>query len=310
MSAVSVIIPTFDRPHLLPRAVESAKKAGRDVEVVVVDDASRDGTAKVCASLSGIRHVRVDRNQGVAGARNIGLLESTSDYVAFLDDDDVRLPGSLDHQLSLLKAKPDAGFVAGAVILADPDLVPTGQIAVPRAKTADLFWQVIELELHLLPASVLVRKDSFLEVGLFNQHLAGIDDWDMWTRIVAVRPIIVDELPVCIYRQSAPSSGQGSSQLAPHLYAALKHQPHLLSLARAQAASPEVRRAIRKETRRRIADTLTWRAAEQLPRGALRFAAANFVTALRVSPQWAARPTHLGVLWKSAANRLAKRNQQ
>src|SRR5690242_20704176 len=107
MTKVSLIIPTFNRPHLLPRAVASALRAGSDVEVIVVDDASQDDTASVCRKLRNIEYVRLERNQGVAGARNAGLLASTSEYVAFLDDDDLRLPGSLDHQLALLEAAPD-----------------------------------------------------------------------------------------------------------------------------------------------------------------------------------------------------------
>src|SRR6185503_4883445 len=98
MSKISIIIPTHSRPHLLPRAVESAHAAGTDVEVIVVDDASVDRTAKVCGELSGIKYVRVDRNQGVAGARNVGLMHAEGEYIAFLDDDDLRLPGSLDLQ--------------------------------------------------------------------------------------------------------------------------------------------------------------------------------------------------------------------
>jgi hypothetical protein len=82
--------------------------------------------------------------------------------------------------------------------------------------------------------------------------------------------------------------------------AAANHQRQLLSLRRAQAATPSQRRALRKMTRRRIADTLSWRAAEELPHGAVRFAAANFLTALRLSPAWALRPTHLRVFWRSA----------
>src|SRR3712207_6699120 len=111
MPSVSVIIPTHGRPRLLPRAVESARRAGRDVEVIVVDDASTDETAEVCRGLEGVRYVRLERNQGVAGARNVGLLVSTADYVAFLDDDDLRLPGSLDRQRAVLEARPAAGFV-------------------------------------------------------------------------------------------------------------------------------------------------------------------------------------------------------
>ncbi|MDQ2856330.1 MAG: glycosyltransferase family 2 protein [Acidobacteriota bacterium] len=304
MSKVSIIIPTFNRPHLLPRAVESAFGAGSDVEVIVVDDASSDGTAKVCAGLPGVKYVRLDRNQGVAGARNVGLMESRGDFIAFLDDDDLRLPGSLDYQLSLLEAEPEAGFVAGGVLLADQHCVPTGIVAFPRAESGDLFWRVLELDLHLIPGSVLVRKSCFFEIGIFNRHLAGIDDWDMWTRIAEVRPILVDHQEVCIYRSATPASGQGSSTLARHLHAAVKHQTRLLSLPRAQGAPAWRRRAVRQITRRRVADTLSWRAAEELPRGAFRFAAANFFVALRLSPQWAARPAHLRVLWQSAAARL------
>jgi GT2 family glycosyltransferase len=310
MARVSLIIPTFKRPHLLPRAVESAFGAGRDIEVIVVDDASSDGTARVCADLTGIKYVRLDRNQGVAGARNVGLLESTGDFIAFLDDDDLRLPDSLDHQLSLLEAAPDAGFVAGGVLLADQDCVPTGEVAVPLAESGDVFWQVLELNLHLLPASVLVRKECFFEVGIFNRHLAGIDDWDMWTRIAEVRPVLVDQRAVCIYRAATPASGQGSSALARHLHAAVKHQTRLLRLPRVQAAPASRRRAVQKMTRRRIADTLSWRAAEELPRGAVRFAASNFFVAVRLSPLWAARPTHFRVLWRSASARLRATPEQ
>src|SRR5258708_2921989 len=93
MPDVSVIIPTHNRPHILPRAVESARNAGRNVELIVVDDASTDDTAKICRALQGIKYIRLEQNQGVAGARNVGLLASSSEYIAFLDDDDLRLPG-------------------------------------------------------------------------------------------------------------------------------------------------------------------------------------------------------------------------
>src|SRR5437667_11856284 len=100
--AVSVIIPTFCRPELLSSAVESAFRAGTNVEVIVVDDASVDETALVCREFKGIKYLRLSRNEGVAGARNAGIRASSADYIAFLDDDDLRLPGSLDMQVGLL----------------------------------------------------------------------------------------------------------------------------------------------------------------------------------------------------------------
>src|SRR5258707_4639971 len=119
MPSASIIIPTHNRPQLLRRAVESARAAGTDVEVVVVDDASVDETAMVCRELAGIEYIRLDRIQGVAGARNVGILGSSSEYIAFLDDDDLRLPGSLDLQTTMLAADPEAGLVCGAMLIAD-----------------------------------------------------------------------------------------------------------------------------------------------------------------------------------------------
>ena len=110
MPRVSVIIPTHDRPARLPQAVASARAAGRDVQIIVVDDASSDETANVCRMLAGIHYVRVERNQGVAGARNIGLIASRGEFITFLDDDDLRLPKSLDDQIELLSKSPAAMF--------------------------------------------------------------------------------------------------------------------------------------------------------------------------------------------------------
>jgi glycosyltransferase involved in cell wall biosynthesis len=308
MPKVSLIIPTFDRPHLLARCVESARAAGEGVEVIVVDDASTDETAAVCRGLEGVRYVRLERNQGVAGARNVGLLASTADYVAFLDDDDLRLPGSLDLQLALLESAPEAAFVGGGVVLADQNLTPTGEVAVPSAASGDVFWQVVELGVHLIPSSVVVRRECLFEVGLFDRRIPGIDDWDMWARLAELRPVMLDARPVCVYRSPAPDSGQGSSAMGRHMLAAIRHQAKLLSLPRALAASSSVRRSARRNTRRRVADTLSWRAAEQLPRGAFRYAASNFIAALRISPLWAARPTHFRVLFRGLVTLLAGRS--
>ena len=114
MARASIIIPTFDRPHLLSRAVESARAAAEDVEIIVIDDASVDETSSLCRELTGIKYIRLEHNQGVAGARNVGILASTSEYVAFLDDECVTQSG-------LLLA---AGIAAGFELRLAPRLRP------------------------------------------------------------------------------------------------------------------------------------------------------------------------------------------
>lgn len=299
MTRISVIVPTHDRPHSLPRAVESARTAGTDVEIIVVDDASIDDTAEVCRRLEGIKYVRLARNQGVAGARNVGIMKSTGRYIAFLDDDDLRLPGSLDAQADLMDKHPEAGFVCGAMIMADQDYQPTGEVFLPR-KSGDVFWDLLELDFPVMPLSTLIRKDCFLRVGLLNQRLGGIDDWDIFTRIAEIYPGLVIQEPMGVYRKPTPSSGQGSSSQAAQLRRASRHQLQLLRLPRARRAAASKRRAIRRRAINRIADTLLWNAARHLPRGEFRAVCANILGALRLNPLRAARPG----AYKKLAERL------
>jgi len=298
----SLIIPTHDRPHLLPRAVESARAAGTDVEIIVIDDASTDETAEVCRNLDNIKYVRAERNQGVAGARNIGIFQSTARYVAFLDDDDLRLPGSLDIQVAALEANPEAGFVCGAMIMADQDYQPTGEVVNPR-RGGDVFWELLELEFPVMPLCTLIRKECFLRVGLLNRHLNGIDDWDIFTRIAELYPVLVIETPVGIYRQPTPFSGQGSSARAAQLRGAARHQLKLLRLPRATSAPFSQRRAARKKMLNRIAENLLWKAAHYLPEGKFGPAYANVSVALRLNPLSAVRP---GAYKKLAKNLIMK----
>ena len=120
MPRVSVIIPTHNRASLLQRAIESAKHAGTDIEIIVVDDASTDETQSTCRGRPDIIYLRMERNVGQARARNAGIVRSTGEYLAFLDDDDLRLPRSLDMQAEILESDKDLGFVYGQVHVGDP----------------------------------------------------------------------------------------------------------------------------------------------------------------------------------------------
>jgi glycosyltransferase involved in cell wall biosynthesis len=299
MPTVSVIIPTHSRPHLLPRAIESAQTAGSDIEIIVVDDASTDETASVCQSLTGIKYIRLERNQGVAGARNVGILASTGKYVAFLDDDDLRLPGSLDLQVEALEANPEAGFVCGAMVMADQDYRTTGEIFLPNQTGGDVFWELLELDFPVMLLSTLIRKECLLRVGLLNQRLGGIDDWDLFVRIAEMYPALVINQPIGVYRQPTPSSAQGSSSQATQLLRAIRHQLTLLGLPKARGATASKRREIRRRAINRCADTLLWSAATHLTRGEYRAVCENVIGALRLNPLRATRP--------SAYKKLAQR---
>jgi glycosyltransferase involved in cell wall biosynthesis len=308
MPSVSIIIPTCNRPQLLPRAVESARAAGTDVEIIVVDDASQDETAAVCAQLPSIKYIRLERNQGVAGARNLGILASTAEFVAFLDDDDLRLPGSLDLQVAKLAAAQQVGFVCGSMLIADQNYRLTGEVSSPPRVEADAFWQLLELDFPVMPLSVVIRKQCFLSAGLLNRRISGIDDWDILVRIAELFPVMTMAEPVGIYRRPAPYSGQGSSVQSGQLARAARHQLQLFALPRVKNLSRSQRQAIRRRTINRVADTLLWNAWKSLAKKEFGFATANIMTALRLNPLRALRPAVFRRMGKALKDRLTPRN--
>lgn len=293
MPTTSVVITTHNRPHLLPRAIASAQAAGADVEVVVVDDASNDETATVCRNLAGIRYVRIERNQQVAGARNIGILNSTGNYIAFLDDDDVRLAGSLDLQTAALSSAPEAGLIYGQALIGNGQR-NAQQVApetfYPRhCPHGDVFREL--LEQNFIPCGAAVfRRSCLFRIGLLDQSVPGIDDWDLWIRIAALYPVIVLEQPVMVWRKSSPVSRQGTSAVD-EIAVMSTHQlkRRWLKLPQATNFPPNIRRDV---WRRFSKNSTSQMAVETI--SALRdrhYAAArkNFLTMIRLHPRASVR---------------------
>lgn len=289
MPKVSVIIPTHNRPHLLPRAVQSTRQAGTDVEVIVVDDASVDETAEVCRHLAGIKYVRVERNQSVAGARNLGILASTSDYLTFLDDDDLRLPDSLDLQLQTLAAAHEVGFVYGQMLLGNQDNSAASELHPTSCPEGDIFWRL--LERNFVPCgSVVFRKSCLMRIGLLDEAIPGVDDWDLWIRIAELYPVAAVEQPMIIWRQSTFDSEQLSSS-APRMIAlsAQLLRSRWLKLPRAVSADLKQRRAIWHRYHVGATHYLLSQAAQALQQKHFRSAQMNALAALQFNPLEVAR---------------------
>src|ERR1044072_2576015 len=183
MPAVSVVITTYNPSRLLPRAIESAQNSGTYLEVIVVDDCSSDDTPEVCAQIPGIRYVRLSTNRGLANARNAGIAETSSEFISFLDDDDLRLPGSLDKQLRAITADERIALCYGQALIGDARRqLPTGEIYPLKCPHGDIFWDLLEDNFIPMPA-VLARKSSLRKEDCFNTDLDLIEDWDMWLRL-------------------------------------------------------------------------------------------------------------------------------
>ena len=295
MARVSVVIPTHSRPDLLPRAVGSARAAGRDVEVVVVDDASTDGTADLCRSLEGITYVRLPTNQGVAGARNAGLRAASADLIAFLDDDDARLADTLDAQVEVLDRSPEAGMVYSPVLLTTQDGRVT-KLEPDERPSGDIFWDLLERN-FIYPQSVVVRRACFLRVGEMAAEIPGIDEWDLFVRIAEVYPVALWDSPVALYRLPTSASDQLTTRLSSTFFTlSAAHQLRLLRLPRAAAAPPKRRRAARRRLLDLLSDKLVFSAAAAIAEGSPGAACRALAAAIRLNPARALRPNTLRVL--------------
>lgn len=249
MSSVSVVITTYNRAEFLKRAIQSALQAGSDLEVVVVDDCSTDETPAVCAKLANIRYIRLTTNQGLAHARNAGVAESSSDFIAFLDDDDLRLPGSLDKQLCKMVADERIALCYGRALIGDARRqLPTGEIYPSECPQGDIFWELLEQNFIPMP-SVLVRKSVLFELGGFNTDLTLIEDWEMWLRISERFMVAAVEEPVAIHRKADADSNQMCSDSRAICKQAMRVQQMALARTRAQNAARAKRRYVRSKLR-------------------------------------------------------------
>lgn len=190
--AVSVVIPTHDRPARLARAVASVlDQTVSDLEVIVVDDGSRPAVAGFDDDR--VRVLRHDVALGAPAARNAGVAAGRGDVVAFLDDDDEWLPGKLARQLDVLESRPDVALV-GCHHAEDgvPYRGPT------RCNADQLRWSNF-----LGSTSFVAVRRSAVEGPWFTADLPTCQDWDLWLRAIGDEAVVVDEV-LCRYSTTGP----------------------------------------------------------------------------------------------------------
>jgi glycosyltransferase involved in cell wall biosynthesis len=181
---VTVILPTYNRADLLPRALESVlAQTFRDFELLVVDDGSTDSTAELVKKYSDsrIRLLSQPSNMGVSAARNRGLREARGELVAFIDSDDEWLSRKLEEQVSFFReAENDVGLVyCGSWTTGDPG---GERRDVPRWEGE--LGEILTLSNPIHATSgVMVRRNVVKEVGFFDEEIPAIEDFDYWTRI-------------------------------------------------------------------------------------------------------------------------------
>jgi glycosyltransferase involved in cell wall biosynthesis len=197
MTSVSVVIPCYNYGHFLAEAVRSAldDQPGSDVRILIIDDASPDGSAQVAREIAA-RDPRVTVlehpvNRGHIATYNEGLLEwADGDYTVLLSADDRLTPGALARAAELLDAHPNVGFVYGHPVQFQHGTQP------PPARTTGRGWSVwpghwwLERRCHdsvscITSPEVMVRTSLQKQVGGYDPELPHAGDTEMWLRLAA-----------------------------------------------------------------------------------------------------------------------------
>jgi glycosyltransferase involved in cell wall biosynthesis len=224
---VTVVIPTHRRPERVREAISSVVEqcyAG-DIEIIVVFDACDvslpDVELPARRVLRGLANQRV---RGLAGARNSGIVAAEHDFVAFLDDDDIWLPGKLEAQMALFEQHPDVGVVGTAMQVDDGrtthDRRAPGTVVTHR----DLVHDRIA---GLHSSSFVFRREVLDSVGMIDERLPGAhgEDYDVLLMASRLAPIRLVNEPLISVRWSGDSYfyGRWARYAEGHIYLLDKH---------------------------------------------------------------------------------------
>lgn len=338
--AISVIVPTFNRGHVLGGALASIRAQGfGDLEVIVVDDGSSDETRDLVQTIVAAdpRFRYHDQpNRGAASARNAGLDLAVGAYVAFLDSDDSWRPWHLELAMACLRRLPDAGMVWTDMDTVDgtgtvsahrqlrttltafhhfrlDELFPTSlpladlHVDIPsqdlerRLYMGDVFSPMVMGNL-VLPSSVVMRRARLDAVGRFDEHLVTGEDYEFFLRACRAGPVAFADLADVLYRVGTSDRLSGPAMALPIARAYLEVLETTLDRDAARITLPAAMiTAARGYAHRWVGET-------ELQSGSRVAARRHLATALRFGPRrpWIVALLAVSFLPRPALARLAR----
>lgn len=178
---VSVVIPTHNRIDLLERAVQSVlKQSWPNIEIVIIDDGSKDETAERIKALSQkntcITYLRNETPQGACVARNIGIEAARGKYIALLDDDDEYVPKAIETLLQT--------YISGDYSFVCSDLKIISKSGNRRSSKAGRIDLDKILWINCATMSMITEKEKLILSGMFDKNLKAAQDYDLWIRLI------------------------------------------------------------------------------------------------------------------------------
>jgi glycosyltransferase involved in cell wall biosynthesis len=217
---VTVIIPTFNRAWSIKRAVDSVLAQDyQDMELIVVDDGSTDETPGILSSYGHAIRIISQTNSGVSAARNRGIIEASGKLIAFLDSDDYWFPQKLSTQVDFFLSRTEA------MICQTEELwIKNGRHMNPKKRHQKPSGMIFSSSLHLClisPSAVMVRKELFDQVGMFDETLPACEDYDLWLRVTCRYPVYLIDTPLIAKTGGHPDQLSAASSLDKYRIAAI-----------------------------------------------------------------------------------------
>jgi glycosyltransferase involved in cell wall biosynthesis len=250
---VSVVVPAYNRPTMVRRALASvAAQSAAPREVIVVDDCSSDATGAVAAEL-GARVIRHDVNRGEGAARNTGLQHATQPWIALLDSDDEWLP---DHLRTVWAHRDGNVLVAGTCLATGGDRPRIYGVPGPRPRVLRGPRRVAHPDNCVPPSAALLYREAALAAGAFDTTLERCADLDLWLRMLELgRGVALPDVTAVYHLHEGQVSADGAAM----------QQSHRAVLER-YAARPWCTAALR----RRFEGVMAWDARHTAPARSLR----------------------------------------
>lgn len=185
---VSVIIPTYNRVHLIGGAIQSVlDQSYKDFEIIVVDDGSTDNTEEVIKEFQEqdkrIVYIRHEKNKGAAAARNTGIKAARGKYIGFQDSDDEWFPEKLEKQIKIFEnASPEVGVVYTSfwrIEKTKRTYIPPTRVT---QKEGNIHSELLKGNFIGTPVS-LIKKECFKKGGMFDESLPRLQDWELVIRL-------------------------------------------------------------------------------------------------------------------------------
>ncbi|MBF0289797.1 MAG: glycosyltransferase [SAR324 cluster bacterium] len=219
MPEISVVLPVYNGQEYIKESIQSIlQQEFSDFELIITDDASLDKTPEIVASFSDsrIRYTRQESNRGIFGNINAGFQLTKAPFVQIFSQDDVMLPACLEEQKKKFERFPKAGMV----FCRFQSINAAGNIA-PQNFDPRMFSEIpplipVEHSFRFFTAfgclpgnisTVMLRKESFLEVGKFNENLPYVGDFEYWVRLGKQYPITFNSDKLVLVRGHKKQGG-------------------------------------------------------------------------------------------------------